>query len=278
MAKRKPPHEEHPDERWLITYADVLTLMFVLFMVLFSISVVNTSKFELLAESLKESLNGGLPTVDGGESILPETAGVTPSPIANSSPNQVSPDIPIEGQPANLASGTPTQALESDQLESVEAQIEAKIQQAGLDDKVDTKVDERGLTVRLETDDLLFGSGDATLRPGFQRILSPIAGAVGRLPNPVRVEGHTDDRPIGTGQFPSNWELGSARSAAVVRFMEARGIPRSRLQNAGYADARPLAPNTTAAGRAQNRRVEILVLRLQGTPGEGPAQAFGGVG
>ena len=278
MAKRKPPHEEHPDERWLITYADVLTLMFVLFMVLFSISVVNTSKFELLAESLKESLNGGLPTVDGGESILPETAGSTPSPIANSSPDQVAPDIPLEGQPANLASGTPSQALETDQLESVEAQIEAKIQKAGLQDKVDTTVNERGLAVRLQTDDLLFGSGDATLQPGYQRVLAPIAGAVGKLPNGIRVEGHTDDRPIGTGRFPSNWELGSARSAAVVRFMEARGIPRSRLQNAGYADSRPLAPNGTAAGRAQNRRVEILILRLQGAPGEGPTLAFGGVG
>jgi len=137
-------------------------------------------------------------------------------------------------------------------------------------------VTERGLGVRLETDGVLFDSGRAVLRPEGARLLAPIAASLRGLPNPIRVEGHTDNAPIATAQFPSNWDLSAIRASAVVRTLIANRIPDGRLQASGYGDTRPIADNGTTAGRASNRRVEIYVLRLQGVPGQSPAEALGG--
>jgi len=276
MAKRKKLAEEHTDERWLITYADVLTLMFVLFMVLFSISVVNTSKFELLKQSLSNSLSAGLPGTTGGESVLPEAAQGQVAPINDTSPTNIAPEVPGASSGISFTNAPAEQVLESKQLDAAKNQIDEQILKSGLQAKVKTTVNERGLAVRLQTDDVLFGSGSAALRPGAGALLSPVATAVRGLPNPVRVEGHTDTNPISTAQFPSNWELGGARSAAVVRYMIGAGVPAARLQNVGFADTRPVAHNASGDGRAQNRRVEVLVLRLQGAPGQTPARALAG--
>lgn len=271
MARRKQRHEEHPDERWLITYADVLTLMFVLFMVLFSISVVNTSKFEILKESLQDAFNGGL--TGGGTGVLTTSQG-SPSPVVDTPAGRIAPEVPSVGG-VNLMEASAGQVLETSQLEAAREAIESKLEATGLADKVKLEVNERGLGVRLETDGVLFDSGRAVLRPEGQRIIVPIAASLRALPNPVRVEGHTDDAPIATSQFPSNWALSGVRAAAVVQTMQSAGIPEGRLQVAGYGESRPVADNGTAAGRAANRRVEIYVLRLQGAPGE-PAAEIGG--
>ena len=272
MARRTPRRQEHPDERWLITYADVLTLLFVLFMVLFSISVVNTNRFELLKESLSDAFNSGL-TV-GGSSVVSTVPG-EPSPVIDTPTSRIAPEVPTVGG-ITLASATATQFLESKQLEAAKRAIDAKLQKAGVSDKVETTVNERGLVVRLETDGVLFAPGSATLMPAAARILAPIAVSLRALPNPIRVEGHTDSTPIATSQFPSNWELSTGRSGAVVRSLIPVGIGDTRLQSAGFADSRPADDNDTAAGRAKNRRVEILVMRLQGAPNQSPAAAFGG--
>lgn len=271
MAKRKQRHEEHPDERWLITYADVLTLMYVLFMVLFSISVVNTSRFELLKQSLTDAFNSGLAA--GGTSILSSVDG-EPSPVVDTPFSQIAPEVPSVGG-VSLSQASPGQILETSQLEAAKKAIDAKLAKEGVGGKVDTSVNERGLAVRLRTDGVLFDAGQALLKPAGARIVTPIATSLKGLPNPIRIEGHTDSAPISTSQFPSNWALSAVRAAAVVDSFQALGIPQSRLQVGGYGEARPIADNATSAGRAQNRRVEILILRLQGSPNQSPASALG---
>lgn len=267
MARRKKLEEEHPDERWLVTYADVLTLMFVLFMVLFSISIVNTSKFDMLKETLQDAFSAGL--VAGGKSVLPSAEGQAPTPVVDQSVS-IAPSLPAVGG-IDLASAPAEQGLETSQLEAARRAIEEKVEAAGLAGNVTASVDERGLVVRLETDGILFASGSAVLTPAGAGILDPIGRSLRELPNPIRVEGHTDSNPISTALFPSNWELSGARASAVVRSLAGDGIPESRLQFAGFGSTRPIARNDTAAGRSRNRRVEILVLRMQGAPGQPPA-------
>ena len=272
MAKRKQRHEEHPDERWLITYADVLTLMFVLFMVLFSISVVNTAKFDMLKQTLRDAFNSGLAA--GGTSVL-ETNPGTPAPAVTTQLGAIAPEVPsLQG--ISVADASPEQVLESAQLQNAEQTIASKLEQAGVGGKVTTSVNERGLAIRLETDGVLFTPGSATLRAEGARVIAPIAASLKGLPNPIRVEGHTDSTPIATAKFPSNWELSGDRASAVVRTMIAAGVPAGRLQAAGFADTKPIGENETAEGRAMNRRVEILVLRMQGAPSQSPATALGG--
>ncbi len=264
MAKRKQHHEEHPDERWLITYADLLTLMFVLFMVLFSVASVNTSKFELLKDSLAKAFSitnfGG-----GGAAVLPEQSSTQASPMANGFQN-ISPQMNPASSPSNLTNSTPAQALESAQLSKAKDQIDAAAAKAGLSDRIRTQVDARGLNVRLLTDDVLFDSGSATLRPEAGALLDPVAAALRRLPNPVRVEGHTDSNPISTSTFPSNWELSGGRASAVVRYFVGRGVPAGRIEMVGYGDNKPIGSNATDTGRQHNRRVEVVVQRLPGNP------------
>ncbi len=272
MAKRKQRHEEHPDERWLITYADVLTLMYVLFMVLFSISVVNTAKFEVLKESLTDAFNSGL--TSGGASVLTTSPG-SPSPVVDTPTSRIAPEVPSVGG-VNLTDASPGQILESAQLKAAGEAIEKRLKEAGLADNVKLEVNERGLGVRLETDGVLFDPGQAVLRAEGARVLAPIAASLRGLPNPIRVEGHTDDTPIATAQFPSNWDLSAIRASAVVRTLIGAGVPDARLQGAAYGDTRPIADNGSADGRSRNRRVEIYVLRLQGAPDQSPAAALGG--
>jgi chemotaxis protein MotB len=124
------------------------------------------------------------------------------------------------------------------------------------------RVDERGLIISLVTDKVLFERGSASLQRGSREVLDEIAGLLRDIPNQVTVEGHTCDLPIHTAQFPSNWELSTARATQVIRyFIEQGQVPAQRLAAAGYADSRPLEPNTSEATRARNRRVDVVILR-----------------
>jgi chemotaxis protein MotB len=257
MARRKKREEEHTDERWLITYADVLTLMFVLFMVLFSISVVNTSKFEMLKETLHTAFSAGI--TDGGDSVLNEMAKTAGLDVPAGS--MIAPVVPSAGGTDTAAETA--QALETRQLEAAKRAIDATVERAGLDTSVDTHIDQRGLWVRLATDGVLFDSGSAALRQEGADLLDPISITLRRLPNPVRVEGHTDSNPISTAIYASNWELSGGRAAAVVRRLAGNGMPGGRLELSGFGDTRPISTNDTAAGRAANRRVVVLVQRIQ---------------
>jgi len=269
---RKPKGHAHNDERWLLTYADMITLLFVLFIVLFAISAVDKHKFELLKQTLASAFSNGI--LDRGSSVLPEARRERPAPITESPPNLTIDLRPPSG--ASLADAAPEQALESRQLEEARRKVERAADAAGLRDRIEAVVDERGLAIRLLTDGVLFDSGSAVLRPEGLRLLDPIVAAVRGLPNYVRIEGHTDSHPIHTSRFPNNRHLGAARALAVEDYLVARGIPDKRIMSASFGAENPIATNATAAGRRRNRRVEILVLRQQGAPQRTARTVLGG--
>jgi chemotaxis protein MotB len=145
-------------------------------------------------------------------------------------------------------------------LQGAQQEIQRSLDREGLGDTVKFRLEARGLVVTIVSDKVLFDPGQADLRPEGRVVVDTLAAALGRLPNRLSVEGHTDNVPI-SGRFPSNWELSTARATTVLReLIEHHGIPADRLQAAGYADERPVASNDTPDGRAANRRVELVVL------------------
>jgi chemotaxis protein MotB len=152
---------------------------------------------------------------------------------------------------------------DTENLRRIQRQVEQYAQQHGFADQVRTTINERGLVVRLLTDKVLFASGSAVLQPQGLPLLGEIAHLLTRadIVNPVRVEGNTDNVPIHSAVYPSNWELSTARANAVLEFLLGRGVKPKRLSVAGYGEQHPIASNETAAGRSANRRVEIVILR-----------------
>ncbi len=279
--------EHENEERWLLTYADMLTLLFALFMVLFSISSVNISKYQVLQQSLKAAFSGSI--LPGGRAILqsgsestsahtPATAEVpsivplVPTPTSRSSSSTGSANSsaakPMTAAELQAALDSMSASIsEQDTFEKLKEQMDAYAKAHGFGDKVQTIIERRGLVVRVLTDNLLFDSGSATLQPGADQLLNAVAQLLNLdKSHPITVEGHTDNQPIHNAQFPSNWELSTARATNVVRYLIARSVGADRLGAVGYADLHPIASNATAAGRAQNRRVEIVLMRLNPVP------------
>ena len=280
-------HAEHEnDERWLLTYADMITLLMALFMVLFSISSVNISKYQTLQQSLKAAFSGSI--LPGGRSIIQSgsqsTTAHTPATAEIPSLVPLNPVAASKANPSIASSKASAASLNSKQLEAalnsmsaalkeqaslaaLKQKLDAYAKAHGLNNEVQTVIDRRGLVVRVLTDQLLFASGQATLQPaGF-----PLLNEVAQLLNvdkshPITVEGHTDNVPISSSQYPSNWELSTDRATTVVRYLIAKGVNRGRLGAVGYADLHPIAGNATAAGRARNRRVEIVLQRINPVP------------
>lgn len=254
--------EEHVGggmERWLLTYADMITLLLALFIVLYAMSSVSELKLAALRGSLSGAFTGKVP--DGGESIL--DSGASPSRIELDTTSDRSID-PIEAPGAREAAELARLAAANRQLHKLQADIARTASSRGLSDSVETTVDERGLVISILSDRILFDVGSADLRPGAGALLGPIAQLLRAQPNPLRVEGHTDSEPIHTARYRSNWELSTARAITVVHYLLRHGIASQRLSAAGYGAEHPVAPNATAAGRARNRRIEIVVLRPEG--------------
>ncbi len=294
--KRRGAAVEHEnEERWLLTYADMLTLLFALFMVLFSISSVNISKYQVLQQSLKAAFSGSI--LPGGHAILqsgsestaqhtPATAAVpsivplVPTPTSRSSSSTGAANTPA-AHAAKAASAKPVSTAqlqaalnsmsasvaEQDSFKALQKKLNAYAKAHGFGNRVQTVIERRGLVVRVLTDKLLFDSGQATLQPQGDPLLEEVASLLNvDKTHPITVEGNTDNQPIATAQFPSNWELSTARATTVVRFLIAHGIGAGRLAAAGYADLHPVASNGTASGRASNRRVDIVLMRLNPVP------------
>ena len=259
---RRGGGEEHDGgmERWLLTYADMITLLLALFIVLWSISSVNISKFAQLKASLHEALSGKV--IEGSSALLSGGPAVlTPQGLQTPTINPAA-SVNIRASIlSQIASSLKRQDTQN--LKRVQQEVRAYVAKHGLSGRLQTSIDERGLVIRVLTDDLLFDPGQATLQPPAMPLLEHVAGLLtaNGLTNPIRVEGNTDSVPISTPQFHSNWELSTARATAVLSFLLTHGVPASRLSVAGYADQRPIATNTTAAGRSLNRRVDLVVLR-----------------
>jgi len=281
-------HEEHVNhEAWVIPYADILTLLMALFVVLWAMSTVDLKKFEALATSLNGELSPAstdavikpLDGEGGGPQALalpggPEAAALVDAPVGVVAPvAEIDPDVdPQIGPAVPTRAERAEEALRSEEAEAaVEAADDARLDDAqriaaervaalGLAGQVELTRTERGLVITVVSDRVLFAPGSADLEADGAGVLDLVAEVVADLPNQVSVEGHTDSRPISTARFPSNWELSTARAVTVLRRLSEHGVGLERLTAAGYGEQRPVGDNATDAGRARNRRVEVVVL------------------
>jgi len=281
MARRNR-HEEHQNhEAWAIPYGDLITLLLAFFVVMYSISSVNAGKYRVVSDSLSAAFRG---TPD---SPVPVNIGSTPSGVAEQMPIQAlnrmfGAGLPAEARmPLPQSRGTekagetqPTSADPRDpqalmqaealrasqrQLDSVATDMSAVLA-AQIRNNV-VQVQRRGDAVEVRISaDVLFGSGQAEPMPAAVPVLQHLADSLRAFPNAVRVEGHTDNVPVRTGTFRSNWELSGARAGAVVRLFSERGVDPLRLAVVGYGEYHPLQANDSAAGRNANRRVAIMIL------------------
>jgi chemotaxis protein MotB len=263
--------EEHEnEERWLVSFADMMTLLFCLFMVLFAISSVNTSKFEALQKSLQDAFSGAV--LSGGKSMM--NSGSTAEATKQASVEPPLPSLrPLTALNTTSAKSSSEEAKmakqEQQDFRALKRRIDNLAADAGLKGKVQVTIRRRGLVIQLLTDKVFFASGDATLKPAATKLVDKIAGVVrDERTHPVVVEGHTDSQPISGSQYPSNWELSGARAGAVVRDFVTNGVLARRVSLAGYANQEPIASNSTPAGREKNRRVEIVLTRIHSTDTE----------
>ncbi|MEW6248574.1 MAG: flagellar motor protein MotB [Nitrospirota bacterium] len=235
MAK-KHQHEEHENhERWLVSYADFITLLFAFFVVMYSVSVVNEGRFRTVSESIKAALH---------PIVSPPTTPLAFN-IGDHKPALVAPDLPGSKE------------LVIRRLREVVKSLQPAARFALI--HVMERMD--GEIVITIPDHILFNSGEAVIRQNALPFLWALAEVLIELDRHVKVEGHTDNVPIRTTLYPSNWELSAARAVMVVRVLtELYGVPADHLAAIGYAESRPIADNRTPEGRAQNRRVEIVVL------------------
>jgi chemotaxis protein MotB len=264
---RKHHHEEHENhERWLVSGYDMMTLLFAVFVVLFAISSTNVSKVKLLQQSLQEAFSG--PVLAGGRAMM--QTGDRSAAKRDPAPAPPMPALaPREAVAAAMTDARDQDARaeaavdEERSFQDLKRRIDQLVAEEGLGRKVATTVTPDGLRIRLLTDRLFFDSGSAAVNAAAVPLLDRIGGVIAQeARHPVAVEGHTDDRPIATAQFPSNWQLSGDRAAAVVQRLAGSGVTGKRLSLAGHADSNPVADNDSAGGRAQNRRVEILLTRL----------------
>jgi chemotaxis protein MotB len=233
---RRAPEAKAPEnhERWIVSYADMVTLLWALFVVLYALSDSNPRKMLVVQQSLDRAFNVGVLQGSSGGSPVFDVGG------------------------AGLAPGF--HDVKSRNLTDISKELGDFSHSHGLDNKIQVRQDANSITISLQ-DNLLFDSGSADLKPGSQEVLAEIAAVLGQLPNIIRVEGHTDSIPVNSADYATNWELSAARATTVLRFLgDAGHVEQSRLTLAGFADTRPLADNGTPEGRALNRRADIVIV------------------
>lgn len=246
MARKRRVEEHENHERWLVSYADFITLLFAFFVVMYAISQVNEGKYRVLSNALNSAFNKNEPASDAVLKNDPNGA------------NQALISLPFrdrrEAQEAlkeKAARAAAMKAMENDLKSSLKTLID--------EGQVRVSQNKRGVAIEVNAS-LLFPVGSATLDPRAAVSLAGIAGKLANGVNPVQIEGHTDDVPIASAQFPSNWELSASRAGTVVRLFEANGVAAHRLVALGYGANRPVDPGTSPEARARNRRVTIQIL------------------
>jgi chemotaxis protein MotB len=256
---RKKKHAEHANhERWLVSYADFITLLFAFFVVMFASSQTDKAKAQHISDSVTEALDKG-----GIQAVVHEVLGGT---VDEKGKGNAQMKGPGGSEPKNVPNvPEPTDKELLPKLMYLNKALEAEIH----DGKLEIKEEPRGLVIRL-AQGWFFPSGDDNIDPKTYEAIAKIAKVIGDGPNQIRLEGHTDARPIHTARFPSNYYLSSARGIAMLNLLSEKfGIAEERLAVVGYAAAVPIATNDTEEGRAKNRRVEIVILnqRVASPPG-----------
>lgn len=259
---RKKKHEDHVNhEAWAIPYGDLVTLLFALFTVMYAMSSVNEGKFRVLSDAMIAAFNGAPKSMQPLNVGEKEAGKGGDKPLVGISPTTL---MKIKEQKTGDGAAAPT-PIRRDAADSAGALIRLERQ---VQDAMQALIDAKLVTVRRENmwleieinTDILFPSGSGAFSPAAEPVLDKLAEVLQPFPNPIRVEGHTDDRPIHTGAFPSNWELSAARAASVVHQFTKQGIDPLRLEIVGFGEFRPRQANDTSEGRNANRRVAVLVL------------------
>jgi chemotaxis protein MotB len=227
--KRIEEEGHENSERWLLTYSDLITLLMIFFVIMYAMSSISENKYNQLAQSLNAAMGGGGNLIGSGNSV-------------NNNP------------------GVQIVDSEETKLENLKGEIDKYIQNSGLSKSVTTQIDERGVVVRLENS-ILFESGSAALKDGPKKEIVELGKILGKLGNYIRVEGHTDNVPLRGREFKSNWQLSAIRATNVAEMLISEaGIAPDKVVAMGYGEYRPIASNSTNEGRAQNRRVDIVVV------------------
>ncbi|MCC5892842.1 flagellar motor protein MotB [Exiguobacterium sp.] len=238
--KKKHDHEEHIPEGWLIPYADLLTLLLALFIVLFASSSVDQTKLEKMSRSFNQVFSGG-------------TSVFQASTASNSDINRTN----------NTDTTANPRTYELAKLDELKEQVTQYIEEKGLQDQIEATINSSGLVLTIQ-DRALFSMGEATLDAEARDVARSISGILEQAGNrEIVVSGHTDNVPINTARFPSNWELSSARATAFMRgLLTNDALNPNQFTLASYGEYKPIASNDTDAGRAKNRRVEVLIKPL----------------
>lgn len=274
-ARRRRRRGEDSGTSWLTTYADAVTLMMAFFIMLYAMSEIDVMKFTAFIDGLREPFgneagDGLLPERDG---LNPESLPVNPAEERPADPDRLDdedlherPDPPAdlpeldEPLPAEIIQVVERHAEAADQLDEIEESIDEALQEHGLDDLVEQRREERGLVVSIASDDVLFALGSTRIDELGREVIEVVSNTLDGFPNPLMVEGHTDDLPLDRGGY-TNWNLSTDRAVAVLqRMIEEHGLPPERVGAVGYGEYHPLASNDTAEGRARNRRVDVVVL------------------
>ena len=241
MARRQRPEEHDNHERWLVSYADFITLLFAFFVVMYALSTVNEGKYRILSDSMAVAFRN------------------VPINAASDRPVVVIPPIPAAQKPsAAVKVPDATKQKQREKMRNVAKDILKVMAPLIEQGKVRVLETSRGVTIEIN-DSILFSPGQALLHPALIKAMRAIAEVLAPTDFPITIEGHTDNVPINTVQFPSNWELSAVRATTVLRLFADSGVAGERLTAIGYADTRPVEPNILADGRARNRRVTILI-------------------
>jgi len=241
MARRKRLEEHDNHERWLVSYADFITLLFAFFVVMYALSTVNEGKYRILSDSMSSAFRN--------------------VPVNSSSPLPPAVTLPIQVIQKPAAAARAQEAVKQKQREKMSnvakdiLEVMAPLIEQGKVRVIETS---RGVTIEIN-DSILFSPGQALLQPSLVNAMGAIADVLAPTDFPITIEGHTDNVPIKTAQFPSNWELSAVRATTVLRLFVDSGVAAERLTAIGFADTRPVEPNLLADGRARNRRVTILI-------------------
>jgi chemotaxis protein MotB len=243
MARRRRHQEPENHERWLVSYADFITLLFAFFVVMYSMSSVNEGKYKILSDTLTGVFN------QPDRSIQPFPIGDRPT----RSGEPVDPDAPQHNQRS-------TDAASPDPLQGIAQSLREAFGGMILSDQMTLRGNELWIEIELKSS-LLFPSGDAIPTDAAFSIIEKVAKILTPYANPIHIEGFTDNQPINTAQYPTNWELSTARAASMVRLLAMQGVNPERLAAVGYGEFQPVADNATAAGRGRNRRVVLVISR-----------------
>jgi len=268
MVRRRQQEIHVNNERWLVSYADFITLLFAFFVVMYSISQVNQSKYRVLSETFIQAFNQ---SSDSKANPLPQDNAnaskdaIAPVDLGNTVTNDNTHSPSAEDKPTsdmNAQSNTTVKTQTADELTQISDLVNEKFTQLINDQMIKVSSNELWLQIELN-DSILFSSGGVETSTQAQTIFTEIANILKNYKNPIQIEGFTDNVPIKNSRYPTNWELSSARATEIVKFLAEKGVAPERLSAVGYGEFQPQASNDTEAGRAQNRRVAVMVAKRQ---------------